>query len=132
MMAVATIQKALGKVPWRKLLPYIGAALALLAAYHWAYGRGEAAARRALQPKLDAALASVAALKKGVAQQNAGIAAQAAAGKQVAKASEKAVRSGAERRVALEAAAARVGAVQPGKPACAPVPGDVRALWEEM
>lgn len=122
----------LAAIPWRRVLPYAGAALAFFGALWWAYGNGKAAERARLQPKLDAALANVDALQAGIASQNAGIAAQAAAGKQVAQASAKAIKSGAERRGALDAAAARVEAMRPSGPACGPVPGDVRALWGDM
>lgn len=117
-------------LPWRWILPGLGGLLAVWAAYSWAYGRGKAHEHARMQPQLDAALWSVKQLSEGIEQQNAGIAAQGKAAAHVAATSAKAVRSGAERRGAVEAMAARVEAVRPSGGQCGAVPGDVAALWE--
>lgn len=113
-------------LPWRIIGPAIGALLMVLAIYNT--GKRHELAK--LLPQIEAARANVATLKAALATQNAAIAAQAKAGEAVAVASRVAIRTGAERRGAVDAAAARVEVVQPS--GAVTVPDDVRKLWGEM
>lgn len=120
------IPAAIKMLPWR----YIGIALAVAGALWLAFDTGRDNMRAKLQPKLDAALANVATLKAGIATQNAAIAKQGQQQEAVAEASVKAIQRGAERRGRVDAAAARVEAVQASGGLV--VPDDVRALWRDM
>ena len=126
------IPALLTKLPWRYILPGLGAALALWAAYDWVYDRGHdsrdlevAELVTALKLERD----NVATLKAGIATQNAAIAKQGQQQEAVAKASTKAVQRGAERRGRVDAMAARVEAVEAS--GAVAVPDDARALWEQ-
>lgn len=125
----------------RKLLPwrYIGLALAVAgigySAYSWAWQRGHDSRNdevRLVTDQRDAALWSVGQLSDGLNTQNDAIAAQGRLQERVAVASDKAAVAGAARRGALDAAAARVEAVEASGAACGAVAGDVRALWGVM
>jgi predicted phage gp36 major capsid-like protein len=120
------IPLALKALPWR----YIGIALAVLAYTMFIFNSGKQQERDRLQPKLDAALANVATLKAGLADQNTAIAKQGQQQEAVAKASVTAIQRGAERRGRVDAMAARVEAVQPSGGLV--VPDDVRRLWKDM
>jgi hypothetical protein len=120
------IPALLTKLPWRWIGAGIGALLIVLAIYN----AGKKAERDRLMPRLELALANVATLKTGLATQNAAIAAQGQQQAAVAKASTKAIQRGAERRGRVDAAAARVEAVEPS--GAVVVPDDVRALWRDL
>lgn len=122
----------LAMIPWRRILPYAGAVLGALAIVLAIYNAGKRAERARLMPQLETARRSVEQLKAGIVQQNATVAAQGKAAAVVAKASDKAIRSGAERRGVVEAAAAAVEAVRPSGGLCGAVPGDVAALWGKV
>lgn len=126
---------AFAMLPWRRILPGIGALLALYAAYSWAWQRGHDSRDdevATITRERDTARQNVATLEAAIARQSAAIEAQARAGERVARASDKAIRSGAERRGALDASAARVEAVRPSAGLCGAVPGDVAALWRDL
>jgi predicted phage gp36 major capsid-like protein len=116
----------MGKLPWRWIGAGIGALLIVLPIYN----AGKKAERARLMPRLELALANAATLKAGIADQSAAIAAQGHQEAAVAKASAKAIQRGAERRGRVDAAAARVEAVQPSGGDV--VPDDVRALWRDL
>lgn len=115
-------------LPWKWILP----ALAVAAALWWVYDAGHDSRDGEVQfitDQRDAALASVADLSAALLVQNDAIAEQGKMQERVAKASDKAAVAGAARRGALDAAAARVGAV--GASGAVVVPDDVRGLWEQ-
>lgn len=126
-MLPLAIPAAIKALPWR----FIGPALGIVAVLTLAYCSGRSDVRKADRAALVVERGNVAVLKDGLADQNAGIAAQGMAAAVVAKASAKAVQRGAERRGRVDAAAARVEAVQPSV-ACGAVPDDVRALWGNL
>lgn len=120
------IPAAIKVLPWRIIGPIAG----IIAVLTLAYCSGRSDGGKKAKAALVVERANVAVLKDGLATQNAGIAAQGKAADVVAKASVKAVERGAERRGRVDAAAARVEAVQPSGRLV--VPEDVRQLWDQI
>lgn len=74
---VTAAKAVLGRLPWRYILPAIGAGLALWAAYDWAWDRGHASRDgevTAIRSERDAALWSVGQLSAALQQQTDAIA----------------------------------------------------------
>jgi len=120
------IRAALVKLPWRIIGPVAGVIAVLMLAYCSGRSDGGQKAKTSLAVERG----NVTALTDGVKAQNAATAKQGQQQEAVAKASTKAIQRGAERRGRVDAAAARVEAVQPSGGLV--VPDDVRALWRDL
>ncbi len=125
------------RLPWRYIGPAIGAALALWAAYDWAWQRGHDSRNpevALLIRERDAAKANVATLEAAVVRQNAAVAEAAAKGKAAQDTAAGAVRMAQEREKRLAGVKGRLDAATRAVPAqdgCA-VPDAVRDWWRVM
>lgn len=121
----------------KRVLPYIAVALAIWAAYAWAYDRG----RDSMKPKIEAVererdtwAANAQTLRHSLDKQNAAVAALATREAEARKAAAQAVQAGQKRERELSGTKARLDALarSRGNVAAVPVPDEVKAAWSAL
>lgn len=128
---IAAAKPILGALPWRYVLPGIGAALALWAAYDWAKGVGYHSRDKevaTLIQERDTARANVATLQGALDGQNKAIALAGQVTKQAQDIAAEAARGGRERDKAVAGLMGRLDAVRASEGRCV-TPGAVHEAW---
>ena len=134
---IASALPIITRLPWRYIGPAIGAALALWAAYSWAWQRGHDSRDgevAAISLERDAARANVGTLEAALVQQNAAIAAAADKTRAAQDAAADAARRAQERDRQLAGLRARLdAAARSGEPvAGCDVPDAVAEAWGSL
>jgi chromosome segregation ATPase len=121
----------------KRALPYLAVALAVFAAYNWAYSRGKASQVpiiRELTASLKQANENTATLKTALEEQNAAVAMLATREAEARKAANAAVQAGRKRERELSGTKARLDALarSRGNVAAVPVPAEVAEAWGKL
>jgi chromosome segregation ATPase len=121
----------------KRALPYLAVALAIFAAYNWAYSRGKASQVpiiRELTAALKTANDNTATLQTALEEQNAAVALLATREAEARKAAAQAVEAGQKRARELSGTKARLDALarSRGNVAAVPVPDEVRDAWSKL
>jgi hypothetical protein len=121
----------------KRALPYLAVALAIWAAYAWAFDRGS----DSRQPQIDALqrdratlVASLNNLTRATKEQTAAVELLAQRGEEARKAAAAAVQAGRTRERELSGTKARLDALarSRGNVAAVPVPDEVKAAWSAL